>query len=76
MTPAQYALLSTLEAASFAELLGTLYSIRFTGAVTVHFTGGQPQKMELGRPLQVVFPEHPANKSLDRERDVAPSSSP
>lgn len=75
MTPAQLEVLGRSGDAAFAELLGTLYALRFTGAITLHFNGGQPQMAELGRPLQVVFPEHPGNKALDRENGSAPSSS-
>lgn len=72
---------------SFADLLGSMHAMRFTGAITVHVLNGQPQMAEVGRPLQVRFPEHPANKkqatkgststnSVDRDTGPAASSSP
>ena len=69
------------EATCFADLLGTLHALRFTGPITLHFLNGQPQTAELGRPLKVAFPEHPANKihaapanSVDNADDLPPSS--
>ena len=71
------------EGVGFAELIGTAYALRFTGPVTVHFLNGQPQMAEFGRPLQVRFPEHPANKtqansanSVDTQTGSTASSSP
>ena len=64
------------QAGGFAEMLGTLYTLRFTGPVTLHFLNGQPQLAELGRPTVLRFPEHPANKSVDREPGTAAFSSP
>lgn len=75
--------LAQLEACGFAELLGTMHALRFTGPVLLHFLNGQPQMAELGRPLQVRFPEHPANKGcakpqnpVDKPAAEAPSSVP
>lgn len=64
------------QAAGFAEMLGTMHALRFTGPVTLHFLNGQPQMVELGRPHILRFPEHPANKSVDRPGSAAPFSSP
>lgn len=72
---------------SFAELLGTLHAMRFTGPVTLHFLNGQPQAGEFGRPTVLRFPEHPANgvsakksakchNSVDTALAPAPSSLP
>lgn len=67
------------EAVGFAELAGTLHALRFTGAITLHFLNGQPQMAEVGRPIVLRFPEHPANKAknpVDRQAASAASSSP
>ena len=53
----------TLEACQFADLLGTLYTLRFTGKVELDFCNGRPQAAYLGKPAVVRFPEHPANNS-------------
>lgn len=80
MTEQERGILS--ESQSFAELVGTLHALRFTGPITLHFLNGQPQTAELGRPVVVAFAEHPANKSragsqnpVDNRR-AAPASSP
>lgn len=67
------------EGCGFAELTGTLYALRFTGAITLHFLNGQPQMAELGRPKILRFPEHPANRpqnSVDSRAGSTSSSSP
>jgi hypothetical protein len=71
------------ECPGFAELLGTMFALRFTGPVTLHFLNGSPQMVELGRPAIHRFPEHPANKigassakSVDSRATSAPFSSP
>lgn len=48
----------------FSQLLSTIYSCRFTGAVTFKFLCGEPQEAEFGRPHVVVFPR-PGTKPLD-----------
>ena len=55
-----------LEACHFAELLGTLYTLRFTGTIQLHMLNGTPQAAELGSPVVARFLDHPANKGLDR----------
>lgn len=62
------------EAQTFADLTGTLYALRFTGTITLHFLNGQPQLATLGQPLELRFSEHPANKPLDSTPACAPSS--
>ena len=47
---------------AFVELLATLHTLRFTGAVELQFLNGQPQAATLGRPLVLRFAEHPANR--------------
>lgn len=47
---------------NFAELVGTLHALHFTGPITLHFLNGQPQMAEMGRPQRVSFLEHPANR--------------
>lgn len=51
-------------ACGFAELLATLHTLRFTGAVEVQFLNGQPQAAALGQPVVLRFSEHPANRNL------------
>jgi hypothetical protein len=85
-TPEDVAAVAAQEPTSFASLLGIVGALRYTGAVTVHFLNGQPQTAELGRPVVVSFPEHPANGAnkksaksqnpVDSEAGVAASSSP
>ena len=86
-TAADVALVVADQVTSFAELLGVLHALRFTGAVTLHVLNGQPQTAELGRPVVVAFPEHPANKkcaghapsvrnSVDTDPAIAASSAP
>lgn len=53
-----------LNKVQFAELLQTLHTCRFTGAITLKFLNGEPQEAEFGRPHVVVFPR-PGTKSLD-----------
>lgn len=66
----------------FADLVGTLHALRFTGTITLHVLNGQPQMVELGRPHVIRLADHPANrvptaqKSLDRETTPAASSPP
>lgn len=70
------------EQLQFAELLGTLHTMRFTGAVVVKFLNGEPQQAELGRPHVITFPrpgardhreprdrQAPIPKSLDSRTD-------
>ena len=63
-----------LEACHFAELLGTLYTLRFTGTIQLHMLNGTPQAAELGSPVIARFLDHPANKGLDRGPKPAPHS--
>jgi len=63
-------------AKSFAEFTAELYAARYTGAITLHFLNGQPQMVELGRPIVWRFPEHPANKSVDRQPGPTAFSTP
>lgn len=72
------------EQVQFAELLGTIHSLRFTGAITLKFLNGQPQEVELGRPCVIKFPQpeplpvavsaSPCTKSLDTVDPPASSS--
>lgn len=39
---------------TFAEVLDTLHSERYTGAVTVHFAQGQPKALDFDRPYRVT----------------------
>lgn len=67
------------QACGFAELVGTLHALHFTGAITLHFLNGQAQTAELGRPILIPFPEHPANKKSATRQisvDSAPGSPP
>jgi len=85
------AVLQALDNCSFAELAATLHALKFTGQITLHFLNGAPQMAELGEPVQVRFPEHPANhmaggsgsggrrgvhNSIDTSAVSPPSSSP
>lgn len=60
-----------LEACGFAELLGTLHALRFTGPITLHMLNGSPQAAELGTPVRATFREHPANRKLDRPQELS-----
>ncbi len=59
MSPALASLLDALEsmdAASpptFPQLLQTLYDLRYTGAVTLHFAGGVAREAVLAQPVAV-----------------------
>jgi hypothetical protein len=64
------------EQVSFADLTGTLYTLRFTGPITLHFLNGQPQLVELGQPVRHYFPEHPANARAPAPLDTPPPSPP
>jgi hypothetical protein len=60
-----------LESCHFAELLGTLHALRFTGPITLHLLNGSPQAAELGAPLRATFSEHPANRKLDSPSELS-----
>lgn len=64
------------EVRTFAELIAALYTARHTGVVQLHFLGGVPQQVELGRPHVVVFakPGPAVDKPLDSARPPAASS--
>lgn len=68
------------EQLQFAELLGTIHTLRFTGAVTLKFLNGEPQEAEFGRPHVVRFPRPGARtepctrKGLDTAAPSPPSS--
>lgn len=80
MKPCTVADLETIlraDAQGFAELVGTMFSLRFTGPVTLHFLNGTPQMVEFGRPAIHRFPEHPANKTsaaVNKSVDTSPAS--
>lgn len=50
----------------FQRLLEAVYSVRFTGPVTIDFLNGTPKQINLGQPVKLAICSGTLNGGLDK----------